>query len=264
MKKSLLIIAALVAMSQLAGCYGRIETGNVGLRTDFNGTVNSKVEGEGIYTAMVGHVDEYTLKEVAVNLENLTPKAKDNLSLQELDVTVFYRVKSPTAVRELALQRTGQSVQFEGQNFYSPAYRFVESIAKSEVADAISKHDSLTIHTQRDKIASEVQKGIQETLNGSDPGRFDITRVVVRQVKTDSTIEQSIRNVVAKEKELEAAKLNVAISKANAEATQQTALTLTQPFLQHEYNQVLAKFAEHGGTIILDGSSSGKMINIKQ
>lgn len=256
--KKLLALAAITL--SMVGC-GRIETGSVGLRTDFNGTMSNKIEQEGFYTAVLGHVEQYTLKEVPINLENLTPKAKDNLSLQELDVTVYYKV-APNAVRELAVKRTGQSAD-GGHGVFYPAYFLVESIAKSEVADAISKHDSLTIHTQRDKIADEVKKGIQENLNASDPNVFTVTRVVVRQVKTDATIEQSIRNVVAKEKELEASKLQVAIAKSNAEATQQTALTLTPAFLQHEYIEALKKFADKGGTVILDGSTSGKMLNLK-
>ncbi len=263
MKKLLIIGAAVLAMTQLTGCMGSIETGNVGLRTNFNGTVDNKVEQEGLFTAIVGHVDEYTLKDVAVNLENLTPKAHDNLSLAELDVTVYYHVETPQAVRELAVKRAGSSVKVKDGHYFVPAYNLVESIAKSEVADAVSKHDSLTIHLERDKLAGEIQKSIQESLDASDSGCFAITRVVIRQVKTDPTIEQSIRNVVSKEKELEASKLQVAIAHSNAEATQQTANTLTPAFLQHEYNQALLKFAEHGGTVILDGSSSGKMINVK-
>lgn len=260
--KCLAIFAMVAAVSQLSGCFGRIETGNVGLRTDFNGTVNTKLEQEGIYTAALGHVDEYSTKEIAVDLENLTPKAKDNLSLEELDVTVYYKA-AKDSIRELAVKRSGASVE-NGHGVYYPAFFLVKSVALSETADAVSKIDSLVIHTQRDKLAADIQKSIQASLNSSDPGVFTITRVVVRQVKTDRTIEQSIRNVVAKEKEYEAAQLNVKVAHANAEATQQTAMTLTPAFLQHEYNQALMVFANKGGTVILDGSSSSKMINIKQ
>lgn len=243
----------------MAGC-GRIETGNVGLRTDFNGTVSEKIEQPGFYTAVLGHVDQFTIKEIPINLENLTPKAHDNLSLRELDVTVYYSV-APSAIRDLAVKRTGQSADSQ-HGFYYPGYFLVESVSKSEIADAVSKLDSLTIHTQRDKLANDAKQAIQASLDQSMPNAFTITRVVVRQVSTDPTIEASIRNVVSKEKELEASKLQVAIAKSNAEATQQTALTLTPAFLQHEYNQALMKFAEHGGTVILDGSASSKMINL--
>lgn len=261
LKKIVGMMLMMLAMTQLTGCFGTIETGNVGLRYDFNGTVNQKLETEGFFTAVFGRVEQHSVKEIAVDLDNLTPKAKDNLSLQDLDVSVHYRV-NPDKVRDLAVKRSNMSVKFAGVSSVYPAYNLIKSVAMSEVADAVSKIDSLVIHTQRDKLAMDVQKSIQASLDASDPGTFVISRVVVRQVKTDPTIEQSIRSVVAKEKELEAAKLNVAVAEANARATQQTAQTLTPAFLQHEYNTVLMKFAEKGGTVILDGTSSGKILNL--
>jgi len=265
MNKSKRILSALLfaaAAIGLTGCYGTIETGNAGLRTNFNGTTDQKVESEGFYTSLTGHVDQYTLKEVGVDLPNLQPKAKDNLSLRDLDVSIFYRVNSPEALRGLATKYTGQSVQPKDSHVYFPAYRLVESLGKSEAANAVSKHDSLTIHTQRNMLESEIQEGLQKTLNASDPNSFTVTKVVVRQILTDPTVEQSIRNVVAKGKELEAATLQVQVAEKNAEAVAMTANTLTPAFLQHEYNQALLKFAEKGGTVILDGSSSGKIINV--
>lgn len=263
MKKLILIAATVIGLSQLAAC-GKIETGNVGLRTDFNGTVAERVEQQGFYTAFVGHVDQYTTKEIAINLENLQPKAKDNLSLKELDVTVFYQATNGAAVRALAVKRAGQSQCPERENFCYPAYSYVASIARSEVADAVSHHDSLTLHTQRNVLEAEVKKAIQESLDKSDPGALAVTRVIVRQISTDPTVENSIRAVVAKSKELEAATLQVQIAEKNAEAVGKTANTLTPAFLQHEYNQALMVFAQKGGTVILDGSASSKMINIKQ
>lgn len=259
MKKLLITFLAAVA---LTGCYGSLETGQAGLRTNFNGTLDAKVEGEGLYQTIVGHVDKYTMKEVGVELNDLRPKAKDNLSLQDLDLTVFYKVKSPESLRRLSIKRTGQSAEIYS-GVYAPAYRFVESVSRSEAADAVSKLDSLTIHTKRDELAKEIKDQVQKSLDGSDPGDFEVTRVVVRQVTTDQAIENSIRNVVTKEKELEASRLAVQIAEQNAAAVAKTANTLTPAFLQHEYNQALLKFAERGGTVILDGSSSGKMINVR-
>ncbi|UUZ75452.1 hypothetical protein LP414_27435 [Polaromonas sp. P1(28)-13] len=196
-------------------------------------------------------------------LDNLTPKAKDQLSLKELDVTVYYRV-NPDYIRPLAVKRTQQSVDI-GSGVYAPQRILVESVSRSEIADVVSKHDSMTIHTVRTALEGESQKAIQKNLDASDPGAFVITRVVVRQVLTDPTVEAAIRNVVAKGKEKEAADLQVGIAMSLAEATAKTAQTLTPAFLQHEYNLALMEFAKNkGGTVILDGSSSGKQIVVRQ
>ncbi|MFC4314191.1 hypothetical protein ACFPN2_34290 [Steroidobacter flavus] len=52
---------------------------------------------------MISRADEFTAKEVALDLTHLTPKARDNLSLQDMDITVS-RVrrrtkKSPSSIR---------------------------------------------------------------------------------------------------------------------------------------------------------------------
>lgn len=261
--RTLIISAAATACLTLAGCMGRIETGIIGLRTNFNGTLDSKIELDGIYTVIVGHMDQYTIKEVPIEFLDMKPKAKDNLSLADLDVVIYYRVKTPDMVRVLALKRQGASAN-TGQGLWLPAFHFVESVAKGEIADVISKTESLVIHTQRNALEADIKDALQKTLEASDPGAFEITRVIVKQVLTDPTIEASIRNVVNKDKELEAARKSVQIADQNAQAVAKTANTLTPQFLQHEYNMVLMEFAKHGGTVILDGSSSSKMINLKQ
>lgn len=261
MKKKLLVLAALAVT--MVGC-GRIHTANVGLRTDFNGTVSSQTLSEGFYTAITSSVDEYSGKEIAIELTDLTPKAKDNLSLKDLDVTVYYQVNRDK-VRELAIKRTGQSAKAQNENVWFPAYYLVRGVAISEIGTAVSKVDSLEMHKNFEQLGSGVKAALQASLDKTDPATFTITRVVIHRAVTDPTIEQSIRNVVAKEKELEAATLNVKVAQANAEANQKTALTLTPQFLQHEYNQVMKAAFESGkvGTIVMDGSASGKILNLK-
>jgi hypothetical protein len=261
MKKQLLLSLCLAASALLTGC-GKVHTGEVGVRTDFNGVVNERIEGEGFYTAITSHMDRYSTQEVAINLDNLRPKAKDNLSLQELDMTVYYRV-NPASIRPLSVKRVGQSYVL-GTGAFAPQAAFVESVARSEVADVVSRHDSLTIHKDRAGLEADSLKQIQASLDKSDPGAFVITRVVARQVLTDPTVEASIRNVVAKQKEKEAADLQVGIAESIASATAKTAQTLTPQFLQHEYNQVLMEFAKKGGTVILDGSGSNKQFVLRQ
>jgi len=261
MKKIFAMTVALVAFTQLTGC-GKIETSNEGIRTNWNGKIEANVEPEGFYTAFLSHVDQYTLKQSSIDLDGLKPKAKDNLSLQDLDVSIYYHVL-PGALRPLVVKYAGQSALMEHNNFYYPMYFLVKSVAESEAATAVSHLDSLVIHTQRNVLAAEIKDAIQKSLNASDPGAIVIDRVVIRKVLTDQSIEASIRNVVNKEKELEAATLGVKIAQTNAKSTAETAQTLTPQYLQHEYNLVLMEFAKHGGTVVLDGSGSSKILNLK-
>lgn len=263
MKKILAMLAVTIAAFGLSGCgSGTIEQGNAGLRYNWEKKLTG-TEGEGFYWQPFGRVDEYTLKEVTISFENLRPKAKDDLSLAELDVDVAYRVTSRDALARLIVKRSGSSAQITGTDYSAPAYNYVKQVSESEIADATSKFDSLTIHKSRDALAESIKKQLQEILNLQDPGDIQVTRVQVRKALPDASVEASIRNVINKEKEEQAARLSVQIAEQNALANAKTANTLTPSFLQHEYNQVLMKFAERGGTIILDGSSSSKILNLK-
>jgi len=243
---------------------GKIETGNLGLRTEFNGHVTSIPVPEGFYTSFTSHVNEFSMKEIPVNLDNLTPKAKDNLLLQELDVTVYYKV-TPEKLYSLWTKYTGQTVENpDNSAILWPMYGLVKSVSQSEIANAVSTIESMTIHTKREELEKQVRAAVQANLDASDPGAFTVTRVVVRGIKTDPSVENAIRQVVAKNKELEAATLDVKIAQQRAEANAKTAQTLTPEFLQHEYYGVLRDFAQHGGTLILDGSASNKILNVQK
>ena len=110
---------------------------------------------------------------------------------------------------------------------------------------------------------------MQEALDSNDPGVFLVTRVVIRSVLTDPSIEESIREAVANQKRLEAKQVMVEIERKNAEieairaegiakANDIINKTLTAEYLQHELNLTLQKFAETGAnTIVVPANMEG-------
>jgi hypothetical protein len=260
MKKIAIAVMALA----LAAC-GKIETGNAGLRTTYTGKVEQEPIGQGFYTKFTSTVTEYTLKKIPVVLENMTPKVAGGLRLKELDVQVIYQI-NPASLYRLTTQYTGMdAIDPNDGDIRWPAYQRVKAVSLSEIANVVSQFDSMEIHQKRNAIENEAKTAIQKALDASDPGAFTIVEVIVKQVLTDESVENAIRNVATKQKENEAALLEVSIAKRRAEAVAATANTLTPAFLQHEYNQALAKFADNKNvTVVLDGSGSAKMLNIKQ
>jgi regulator of protease activity HflC (stomatin/prohibitin superfamily) len=120
-----------------------------------------------------------------------------------------------------------------------------------------------------------VQKYMQTELDKTDPGVFTVTRVVVRSVLTDPSIEESIRQAVANQKKLEAMTVQTEIAKREAEirvteaegiskSNRIIAGSLTREYLQHEANQALLKFAEKGNTntvVVPAGMSITPLVN---
>jgi regulator of protease activity HflC (stomatin/prohibitin superfamily) len=83
----------LIALILLIATSGyTIDTGNVGV-TKTLGNVDADEVGPGFHLRLpfITEVREFSAKENSFDLTDLTPKAADNLSLRELDVTVFYK-----------------------------------------------------------------------------------------------------------------------------------------------------------------------------
>lgn len=267
----LLLVVAVAATS----C-GTIETGNVGVRTTLGKVSPDEVE-PGVYVGVPGisQVQVFSGKEIAVDLNDLTPKARDNLSLRDLDLTVYYKVATGS-VAELYVKYAARHARADGAREFLPAYQLVQGVARNVVFEEASKIDSLVMHTKRDEMAAAIRRGIQVELDANDKGVFTITRVVVRALSTDPAIEKAIQESVAAQKQLETTRQRIQIAEAEAlveikkaegiaKANQIINQSLTREYLQHEANLALMKFAEKGGTstvVIPANMQTAPLINV--
>ncbi len=255
----LFLLAVIVGLALLSGTIGTIDTGNVGVRTTL-GVINPEEIGPGLYLAVpvVSRVQEFSAKEIAIDLNDLTPKARDNLSLRDMDITVYYRA-APDSIAELQTKYAGQSVAAQPGGYWLPAYELVFRVARNVAYEEVAKIDSLLMHTKRDELASAIQANMQAELAHNDKGVFNISRVVIRAVATDPSIEKSIQEAVANQKKLEAMSVQTEIAKKEAqvriteaqgiaEANRIISGSLTREYLQHESNQALLEFAKRGNT----------------
>lgn len=260
MKRILIGLAMLAGCSMLTGCFGVIDQGNVGVRTSFGDISDQPVTG--MYQEFFSSVNEYTTKETNVAITGMTPRAKDNLTLKELDVSVYYTT-NPAKLPHFQATTAGQSARLDGEGYYRPGYVMIETLSRSMTMDSVSRMDSMTIHANRPALEQSIKLDTQQALDAAAPGTFTITRVVVTTVQTDPTIEQSIRDNVTASKRLDTATKQVQIKEQEALANKATAATLTPEFLQHEYNEALKTCAGNSNcTLIVDGSDSGKILNV--
>ena len=246
-----------------------IESGNVGVKKTF-GKVNLEESDPGLNFRVpaITQITEFVGKEIAIDLTDLTPKAADNLSLRDMDVSVFYKADSGQ-IADLYV-KYANAHQYDGESdSYFPAFRLVYREARRAAYETVAKIDSLTMHKKRQQIGDSVKTRLQHALDANDPGVFTVTRVVIRSVVTDPSIEESIREAVANQKRLEAKQVMVEIERKNAEieairaegiarANEIINRTLTNEYLQHELNLTLQKFAETGAnTIVVPANMQG-------
>lgn len=264
------VVIAVVVLA-LAAC-GRIETGHVGVRTDFNKQVELTEMNPGFYTAFLTSVDEYTVKEIEVKFDNLTPKGKDNLSLADFDVSLWYQPLA-TQVAEMYVKYSSMSPCENGVCY--PAYNLVERVARGAIFDAVSQYESLTIHTKRGNLESKIKEMVQGELDKGDKGVFIITKVVVRQIKTDPQLEASIQTAVQMQKKTEAKQLEVQLAEAEAKrviaeargqatANSILAASLTDQYLRYKQIEATASFAGEGThTVLLPSGGAIPLVSVK-
>lgn len=263
-------LIALAVASTLVGC-GRIESGYVGIRTDFNKTVQSTPMQPGFYTAFFSHVDEYVTKEIEVKFDQLTPKGKDNLVLADFDVSIWYLVK-PEAIVPLRLKYSSMSAEEHGQVY--PQYHLVERTARGAIFDVVSRFDSLTMHTKRSELELAIKEQVQKEMDSTDKGQFVVTRTIVRQIQTDPALDKSIQMAVQVQKEIEAKRQQVDLAKmeanrviAEAQGTAQRNKLLTESITPQliEYKKALAMEecgSRVGCTMIVGLDKSSPILNL--
>jgi regulator of protease activity HflC (stomatin/prohibitin superfamily) len=257
--KTILPIVAALSLSA-CGVY-TVETGNVAVERTL-GSVDHAEIGQGLHfkLPLITSALEFSAKEIAIDFNDLTPKAGDNLSLRDLDVSVFYQTASDR-VSELMVKYASAAYRGEDGAFL-PAYGLVMREGRSTIYRQVAQIDSLDLHRQREVLQSAVQQELQARLDESDPGVFTITRVVVRALNTDPSIEAAIQQAVQAEKQLEAKQVQVqiAVQDANieierargiAQANEIINASLTPEYLQHEINVALQQFAEGGGSVVV-------------
>jgi hypothetical protein len=112
------------------------------------------------------------------------------------------------------------------------------------------------------ETAAAIESELQQRLDAKDPGAFTVSRVVIRALNTDPSIEESIRTAVQNQKRLEAKKIEVDIAAKDAEieiarargiaeANRIINASLTAEYLQHEINKALHEFAEHDNSVVV-------------
>ncbi len=232
----------------MVGC-GAIDTNNTGVRTTWDSQVEPETVSEGFYVAVTSDVEEWVGKEIMIPLNDMTPKAGDNLSMEDLDVEIWYTADVKQYAPSLKTKYANAHRKVAG--YWYPAYGLVQSQARTSVYKATAQLDSLDIHKERDLLRAAIKSNLQEVLDASDPGVFTVSRVIIKQAKTDKTLEESIQVNIKKEKEFEAKEKEVQIKEQEALANIALSSSLTPNIMRIKELEAMVK-ACPTNTCILD------------
>ncbi len=266
MKPLFKLAVAAVAIGSLSACY-IVDSGHVAVEKTL-GDVNLEEVPAGLNwrIPMLTSVYEFSAKEIPIDFNDLTPKARDNLRLKDLDISIFYKVDDSSIAETMIKYASSYE---RGPDALLPGFSVVYREARDVIYQEVTKIDSLELHRNRDELRSGITESLQEKLDSKDPGVFTVTRVAIRALNTDPTIEAAIQQAVQAQKQLEAKKVQVEIAAKDAEIeiarahgiAEANAIinsSLTPEYLQHELNEALKAFAENdGGVVVIPANMQG-------
>jgi regulator of protease activity HflC (stomatin/prohibitin superfamily) len=215
MKKSVIALAIVASLSTI-GC-ARVETGEVGVRVGFDKQIKPGELLPGSFNqTIIGDILTFPVKDVNVTLENMTPVAKDNSTMKDLDMVVVYNI-NPQQVSELYATKNRAFHASERGDIYL-MYNYVVQNARNALYKAARKYDALDMADNRDEMEKAVQESImanlaEEKLNGV----ITINQVMIRNVQPADAVVQSANDLVRSKNELKQKEVEVQTAKKEAE-----------------------------------------------
>ncbi len=212
-------IAWLCALSigLLAGCT-RIETGEVGLRINFDKTTDPTERLPGSFNqTLIGDIVTFKIQDVAVAVDNMTPLASDNSTVKDFDMTVVYNI-NPTAVSELwtTKNKTFHGLDKGGDILLMQNY--VALSARNAAYKVAREYESLKMADNRPVIEQKIRENIVKTLTEEKlADKITVSQIQVRAITPADVIVHSANELVRAQNELKTKEVEVQTAKKEAE-----------------------------------------------
>jgi regulator of protease activity HflC (stomatin/prohibitin superfamily) len=208
------IVAAAVALT--SACT-RIETGEVGVRVGFDKQVQSGELLPGSFNqVLIGDVLTFPIKDVNVTLNDMTPVAKDNSTMKDLDAVVVYNI-NPQQVAELySTKNRAFHAEFKGDTYVM--YNYIVQNARNAIYKAARKYDALDMADARSDMEKFIQDEIVRNLAEEKlDGTIMISQVLIRNVVPADAVVASANELVRSKNELKQKEVEVQTAKKEAE-----------------------------------------------
>lgn len=265
-------LAALVVAGNLAGCT-QIDTGNVGIESTF-GQVKEQSLTPGVYNTVFKRVLEVSAKEIPIEVANLTPKAKDNVTLQDVDLTVYYKI-DPARAPAIFTRYSGDVSTLKDSGDVALASGLVARMAREATYKAFAAVLASEAHTKRTDIAADIRSATQAEIDAdAGKGWIQVTNIIVRNIVTDPRLEESIKQAAAVEFQIREKNQQISLAKSEAErkrieaegearANKIIADSLSPALIQLRQIEATAMFAKNGTHTVLLPQGAQPLIQVK-
>ena len=263
----------------------RIDTGNIGIEKTM-GQVKPDELPPGVYFTMFKTVMEINGKENALSINDLKPKAKENLTMQDFDLDVYFQVNHQAAADllvkyagDMTEATVGEGDEAKGDGSFVIGRNLVTRLAREAVYDAARKQPFADMQNKRAELAADIEQTLQRELdNKAGKGAFSITNVVIRNITSDANLEASIRQAAQVEFQTRQREAQIKLAAAEAErrrieaegearANKIISDSLTPQLVQIKLAEMsrdaaVSVAAKPGNTILLGGNAT-PLVNVK-
>ena len=217
--RSLVTSGILLSLVVLASGCTRIETGEVGLRVNFDKTTDPTERLPGTFNqTLVGDIITFKIQDVAVAVDNMTPLASDNSTIKDFDMTVVYNI-NPTAVSELwtTKNRTFHGLSENRQDILL-MQNYVALSGRNAAYKVAREYESLKMADNRPAIEQKIREIIIKTLGEEKlADKITVSQIQVRAITPADIIVASANDLVRAQNELKTKEVEVQTAKKEAE-----------------------------------------------
>jgi regulator of protease activity HflC (stomatin/prohibitin superfamily) len=259
------IALSVIASAVLATGCTRVETGEVGVRIGFDKQIQQGELMPGSFNqTIIGDVLTFPVKDVNVTLENMTPVAKDNSTMKDLDAVVVYNI-NPQSVAELYSTKN-KSFHIESRGDTYVMYNYIVQNARNAIYKAARRYEALEMADNRSEMEKFIQEEIQRNLAEEKlDGSITISQVLIRNVVPADSVVESANALVRAKNELK--QKEVEVKTAEAEARRMAALANNSSssiaFMQAQAMLNISEGIKHGKvqTIVVPSNFTALMMN---
>lgn len=219
--KRVFALATIAAAVLATGCT-RIETGEIGVRVGFDKQVKPGELMPGSFNqTLIGDVLTFPVKDVNVKIDNMTPIARDNSTMKDVDATVIYSI-NPNQVSELYSQKSRAFHIEQGGDTYL-MFNYMVQAARNAIYKSMREYEALDMNDNRQAIETKVREIMQASLREEKlDGSLTVQQVLVRNIVPSDTVVASANELVRAKNEL--LQKEVEVKTAEAEARRMAAL----------------------------------------
>jgi hypothetical protein len=208
----------IVAAAILATGCTRIETGEVGIRVGFDKQVKQEELMPGSWNQiLIGDVLTFSVKDVQVDVVDLTPLASDNSTVKDFDVAVIYSV-NPSNVAEMWVDKNKSFHARSKDGDILLMYNYVYQVARNAAYKSARKYESLKMADNRAQIEVEIREEMVKALTAEKlDTAINVQQVLIRNIMPADNIIESANALVQAQNELKKKQVEVETAKKEAE-----------------------------------------------